>query len=278
MSDVLLIGAGGWLGRRIRDALGDVRTFAARSVLADGARALAAALEDREVVVVNAAGVRSGRAAEMWAANRDLPRLIAEAVSRAGGHMVHLGSAAEHAVAAGDGVPGSPPPSEYGRSKLAGTLAALETGCATVLRVYNVASSPPQPGSPLEDLVDRIRVGLTEGRVELWSASTVRDWVTPRFVALSAVRAADLQTPGAFDVCSGVGVAMADAVRSAIALLSSDAEVVDLRAAEPTTVVGRPGPWHEVSGLAEEMSASILGGLLRSGVAESGPDARERGV
>lgn len=268
MTRTVLVGASGWLGTYLRSSLGEVDVVSARAVIENGEGALEGLLSEPSTVVVNAAGARGGPDDVMARVNGDLPKILARAAERAGGHLVHLGSAAEYGIrreaeAYGeDDVPA--PVSAYGTTKLAGTQAALDTGCATVLRVFNVAASPPQDGSPLSDVVERIRSGAPTGVVQLWSAATVRDWVPVTFVVESVRRAVQIRPVGLFNVCSGHGVRMGDAAARALALAGTPAEVVDLAASPATVVVGRPDRWRASSDLVSEFGTEEMARMMSS--------------
>lgn len=265
---VVLVGASGWLGGPLREVLGDVVPVPAREVLATDGAAVAAVLA-RGGCVVNAAGARGGDPDLMHTLNARLPEILADEVTRANGHLVHLGSAAEYGLGHGGGVlhEGSPavPGSDYGRTKLAGTEAALASSSATVLRVFNVASAVPQAGTPLADILDRVLAANQTGTdVELLSADTVRDWVRRGFVARSVLAAVEHRPAGVFNVASGVGVRMGDAVEEAVRRLGSSGRVVDLGVYPASTVIGGPDRWADASGLRETVTAVDLGGLLWS--------------
>jgi nucleoside-diphosphate-sugar epimerase len=273
---IALVGASGFLGRELSAVLGDVLPVRARDVLdSDGA-----ALQDvlaRGGVVVNAAGARSGDLPTLRLLNVELPRLLSAVVERAGGHLVHLGSAAEYGTDQPDGwcdeTSEPRPGSDYGRTKLEGTEHALSTGRATVLRVFNVAAEPPQDGSPLADIASRVADARAGGVVRLLSGRTARDWVRPSFVAASVAYAAEHRPTGLYNVCSGTAVRMSDMVHEALALLGSEATVEDEQRFPATSVVGRPERWASESGLAEAVDAADLGALIRRTVEQP---ARER--
>lgn len=277
MSGPVLIGASGWLGGSVRKRLPDAPVVSAQDVLVRGPAALRPLLVGDHPVVINVAGVRHGDRETLWHLNADLPGILTEEITRVQGHLVHLGSAAEYGTAQRGGlcreeaVPA--PESEYGRSKLAGTLRALASDRATVLRVFNVAADRPQPGSPLSDVLERLRAGVALGQdIELLASSTVRDWVRPEFVCDSVVWAAAHAPIGVFNVCSGVGVPIGDVVQEAARLLGSRSRVKDLGAFPPSTVIGSPDRWHAVSGLSEHVTTALLAWLLSSAAAARSPD------
>jgi nucleoside-diphosphate-sugar epimerase len=267
MTAVVLIGASGWFGRRLRDRLPGCTVVAADDILRTEGAALPPLLGDRDTVIVNAAGARHGTEEVMQRLNVDLPTLLGDAVARDGGHVVHLGSAAEYGLDQPDGVchesADALPGSDYGRTKLAGTQRLLGGGLATVLRVFNVAADPPQEGSPLADVVARIAAAIARGAdVEVVSAGTVRDWVSADFVCASVVHAAEVRPAGVYNLCSGAGVRMGDAVEEALNAIGVAVGVRDLAMAPATVVIGTPDRWRSTSGLAEAFGLTELAGVL----------------
>lgn len=252
---VLLVGASGWIGRQLaRDSERRVEVVPARTVLNSDGGVLSALVRSPHPLVINAAGLKAGNPEDLHEVNVHLVEVLASWLGPVGGHLVHLGSAAEYGLGQPDGYCDESaecaPESPYGRTKLMGTQVALDSGCATVLRLFNILSVPPQPGSPLEDVSLRTRAAIRSGSdVELMSAQTVRDWVPIDFVLASVTSAVSHRPHGVFNVCSGVGVGMGDAVNEACRLLSSASRVRDLRQVPATTVVGSPEAWRALSGL-----------------------------
>lgn len=274
---VLLIGASGWLGRRILKAIPEARTLPAMTVIADAA-AVRGALMEGTTVVVNAAGARRGDPAELERWNVMLPTMLAHACSELGGHLVHLGSAAEYGMQQPDGwcteSAVAAPESDYGRTKLAGSLAALTAPSATVLRVFNLAGEPPQAGTPFADVIDRTREALLRGeRARLVAPGTVRDWVAPDFVVGSVVAAAAQRPVGLFNLCSGVGVEFGAAVTEALRLLGSDAGV-EAGGASSGPIVGDPSRWAAASGIAEQLTTAKLASVIARNVDSLLPERR----
>ncbi|GCD20837.1 NAD-dependent epimerase/dehydratase family protein [Cellulomonas algicola] len=261
----VLVGASGHLGTVVADLLGDVVAVPARDVLERGPDAMRGVVRPG-AVVVNAAGARRGEPEALRRLNVELVAALVTVVDETSGHLVQLGSAAEYGTAqpgglcAEDAEPA--PESPYGVTKAEGTQCALASGRATVLRVFNVASEPPQDGTPLADVVARVARARAGSPVELISAATVRDWVRPSFVARSVERAVRLRPVGVFNVASGEGVAMGDAVAGALDLLGVPAGVHDLAAAPASTVVGTADLWRSTSGLAEAVTTSDLAALV----------------
>jgi len=267
MTAVVLIGGSGWLGGHLRAEFPDAEIVSATEALAsDGLAVLRQMTADRQVIV-NAAGALSGNADTMMQLNSALPGILARAAENVGGHVVHLGSAAEYGMTQPGGWcdedATAHPTSDYGRTKLEGTVKALNYGHTTVLRVFNVAGCPPQVGSPLEDIAQRLRIAVERGSdVELLSAGTVRDWVTPTFICASVAAAANGRIRGLFNVASGVGVRMGDAVETAIKMIRVQARTIDLARVAASTVVGNPERWRAASGLADVVTTEQLARIL----------------
>jgi len=182
---------------------------------------------------------------------------LARFTAEHGGHLVQVGSAAEYGLAPGaewvSAETPCNPTSDYGITKLGGSPSALEHGHGIVLRPLNVYDSPPQAGSPLADIQQRILTGVREGKsVEVLSAGKRRDYVSREFVAASiewAARHPDVC--GAFSVSSGDAVGVGEIAEAVIGLMKSDVEVTDLQVFPPTTIAADPQPWANVSGLRE---------------------------
>lgn len=224
----LLIGAAGFLGRHVREAVAadgwHVRpTSRAGRDPVDlspaGFTRLAALLADwRPHAVINCAGAVSGDPAELIAANTTGPALLVRAMLAHApwARLVHLGSAAEYGVCE----PDTPiteaqlprPVGVYGVSKLAGTQ-AVELGRAAgldavVLRVFNPIGRGLPPSSLPGRLVAEFAGAGERGEIKTGPLDAVRDFVDARDVAgavLAAITAATVATP-VLNVAGGRGV------------------------------------------------------------------------
>ncbi|MFD7502881.1 NAD-dependent epimerase/dehydratase family protein [Streptomyces sp. NPDC059850] len=192
--------------------------------LAEALRALA------PDAVINCAGAVGGGAVALTGTNARGPAVLCAALAAAapGARLVHLGSAAEY----GPGAPGRPlgesastrPLGLYGASKLAGTLAVLDSGLdAVALRVFN----PLGPGSPAASLPGRLaaelRLAMRDGALDAMDAaepdatvrvgdlSAHRDFVDVRDVARAAGLAAT--EPGELPRLLNIGGGKARPVR-----------------------------------------------------------------
>ena len=257
---IMIIGASGYLGRHVRDAVGaaglEVST-AGRSPLpdspvhylvdlaTDSPAAVAATLaEQAPDVVVNCAGATGGDVGTLAAANVTGTATLVSALRRTGRsiRLVHLGSAAEY----GPSEPGTAvaesdparPAGAYGATKLAATR-LVELGRVTgldavVLRVFN----PVGPGAPDTilpgRLVAELRRATADGDdVRLGPLDAVRDFVDARDVADAAVAAAVAPAlPAAvINVGSGTGVPVRTLVRELVAISGYDGSVTERAAA-----------------------------------------------
>jgi nucleoside-diphosphate-sugar epimerase len=234
MRRVLVIGAGGYLGRNVLDLLRTqpdllVRT-ASRSAPAggldirldiaetDGTGLDAILAKERPDVVVNCAGAVGGSDADLTAANATGPANLVSALVRIcpGARLIHLGSAAEYG-ATEVGVPVTEdvigePVGAYGHSKLAGTrlvVLARRAGLDTVvLRVFNpIGRNAPASSFPGR-VVRELRRALAEGDdIRMGPLDSVRDFVDVRDIAeavLASVNAASLDHP-ILNLAGGVG-------------------------------------------------------------------------
>jgi NDP-hexose 4-ketoreductase len=256
-----LIGYRGWLGRSIHESLPEAVGISAADLLESGAQAVPAVAPAS--VIINAAGAKNADEATLQRLNVDLPALLAGLAHASGARVVHVGSAAEYGLHASR----SPlseathcmPDSEYGRTKLEGTRVLAQSGHACVLRLFNIVSAPPQPGSPLSDVLARVQSGVVAGApIELLSAGTGRDWVSKDFVVRSILRAAEGDVTGIFNIASGRLTIMRDLAKALARELGSDAPIDDIARFPATSITGDPTLWREASGLAEALSPSEL--------------------
>ncbi len=232
MRRVLVIGAGGYLGRNVLDLFRTqpdllVRT-ASRSApagaldiqldMADVARLATVLTRERPDIVVNCAGAVGGSDAELTAANVTGPANLVTALARLrpGSRLIHLGSAAEYGVT-DIGVPvtedvAGEPVGAYGHSKLAGTQLVVlgrKAGLDTlVLRVFNPIGPNAPAGSFPGRVVRELRRATTENDdIHLGPLGSVRDFVDVRDIAeavLASVNAPNLDRP-ILNLASGVG-------------------------------------------------------------------------
>jgi len=261
-----LIGGTGYLGSRIAAAVPQpllVPDDVARAE-PDTLRRYLTALQP--ATIINAAGLVRGAGDDLWAANAVLPATAAAAANDVGAHLIHVGSAAEygfHPEVERYGEDLTPQPvGSYGQSKAAGTESALTAASVTVFRLFNLATNPTRPGTPLDDVAGRLHAAVRERTdVQLYAPHTVRDWVVPEFLVTSVVHAVANRPLGLWNVCSGVGVSFHDAVRAALRHLGVTADIL-AESADATRVVGDPTRWTATSGLQTAMSAETLGRLL----------------
>jgi NDP-hexose 4-ketoreductase len=273
---VAVLGGGGWLGRALIEQLasdgrpGLLVPPREQVATADPADLRALLRPAPDLVVVNLVGARRGTPAELAAANAELPARLVEALAGSGAHLVHAGSAAEY------GDPGSSDPvgerhaahpaGDYGRTKLAGSLAVLTHPQACVLRVFNIVGRDLPDGSVVAEILAKVaRARATGGAVELLSAQDVRDYVRRDFVLASIRHALGARTAGLFNVCSGTGVSY-EALVEALAEATGGTLPVHDRA-EPgiRAVVGDPAAWREASGLAERLDATAIARIVVTG-------------
>lgn len=258
-----LVGYRGWLGRSIHAVLPEAVGVSAGDLLELGVRAFPAQAIPPTSVIINVAGAKNGGDALLHRLNARLPALLADLAQASGAKVVHVGSAAEYGLHAAlspvSEVTECMPDSEYGRTKLEGTRVLVHSGHACVLRLFNIVSAPPQPGSPLADVLERVRTGVVAGvPIELLSAGTGRDWVSKDFVVRSVLRAAEGDLTGIFNIASGRLTIMRDLATALARELGSHALIEDIARFPATAISGDPMLWREASGLAEALSPSEL--------------------
>ncbi|MCH6162421.1 NAD-dependent epimerase/dehydratase family protein [Streptomyces marispadix] len=230
---VLLLGAGGYLGRFVADrlladpavqltALGRNDDADVRFDLSTGSPGALTRFLDavHPGVVINCAGATRGGARELTRHNTVSTATVCESLRRSGcgARLVHIGCAAEYGPStSGSSIgetaaprPGGP----YGVSKLAATELVLASGLdAVVLRVFSPAGPGTPAGSPLGRLAEGMRraMQLGESELRLGGLSVQRDFVDVRDIA-RAVHAASLSAAqGVVNIGTGRAVRLRDA-------------------------------------------------------------------
>lgn len=252
---IVVVGQG-WVGRRLVDALRDVDVAASGwspTRVPNGAKRTASLLKllDRspDTVVVNAAGRTRGTLAELVDANVTFPTWLAELLNEAGSRLVHLGSAAEYGATTSDEPiredATAHPSTDYGRTKLDGTLSVLgrgHPGSTIVLRPFNLVGPGAPPGSPVAEFAAAIEaLDSSGGSVEVRWPATVRDFTTVGQLATSLVGllSAD-EHPPIVNVCSGVGVRFDAVIQALGRRIGRQVVVASLRRPGIPSVVGDP--------------------------------------
>ncbi|MGK5534002.1 NAD-dependent epimerase/dehydratase family protein [Streptomyces sp. URMC 129] len=259
---VLLLGAGGYLGRFVADrlladpavqltALGRGDDADVRFDLSTGSPGALTRFLDavHPGVVVNCAGAIRGTASELARHNTVATATLCESMRRSGcrARLVHIGCAAEYGPSqtgssiAEDAVarPGGP----YGVSKLAATELVLGSGLdAIVLRVFSPTGPGTPAGSPLGRLADSLRRAMQHGdsELKLGGLGVQRDFVDVRDVA-RAVHAATLSAAqGVVNIGTGHAVRLRDAAAALARISGYGGTLLELE--------GPPAPRHPPAG------------------------------
>jgi nucleoside-diphosphate-sugar epimerase len=246
---ILVLGASGFLGSHIVDALAEVDGVVelvnvARTVpdgapgawqaldLAAGSRALDGLVADvGPDVVVNAAGRTTGSATELDELNtamvEQLLGVMLRRVPRA--RLVHLGSAAEYGPA-DEGHQTTEedeprPVGAYGRTKLAATELVRDAGSrgldTVVLRVFNPIGARMDartlPGNAAALIAAAVATG--HDRIELGPLDASRDFVAATDVASSVVAA--MRVPSAGGAILNVGTGSSHLTRELVTRLAT---------------------------------------------------------
>ncbi|GJF29962.1 reductase [Kitasatospora sp. NE20-6] len=261
---MLLLGADGYIGRRVADRLlaeSDLQvTVLGRRDSADirfdltaGSPGALSRFLDAVApqVVINCAGATYGSSRSLIRSNTLAVATVCEAIrrSREPARLVHVGSAAEY----GPMQPGAPiaesteprPVGPYGVSKLAGTELVLASGLdAAVLRVFDVVG----PGAPSASLFGRLADGLRraleqdELQVRMPDLSGYRDFVDVRDVARAVQSAAVSAATGVINIGSGHAVRARDAAH--LLVRASGFEGIVAEDGRPVLVPGQAGEYH----------------------------------
>ncbi|GAA4863561.1 NAD(P)-dependent oxidoreductase [Kitasatospora terrestris] len=246
---VLLLGADGFIGRRVADRLlaedGLQTTVLGRRDSADirfdlttGSPGALARFLDAVApqVVINCAGATYGTSRALIRANTLAVATVCEAIrrSREPARLVHIGSAAEYGPVPPAGpIPESAEPrpvGPYGVSKLAGTELVLASGLdALVLRIFDVVG----PGSPTASLFGRLAEGLRraleqdEHQVRMPDLSGYRDFVDVRDVARAVQAAAVSAATGVINIGSGHAVRAREAAQLLVRASGFEGQVTE---------------------------------------------------
>lgn len=236
---ILLFGSGGFIGRHVREALGDdvVEVPRERIDLTTASHDDLTGLlyEVAPDTIVNCAGATTGDAQTLTRTNvAGVARLLCAVTTAAPkARFVHVGCAAEYG-----GTPmGSPigeetecrPAGDYGVTKLAATelvrAAAADGLDAVALRVFSVIGA----GAPPKSLPMRLARGLREeGDLVVGGLEVYRDFVDVRDVARAvalAVRASGTLPP-VLNVGSGRATAVRDLITTLVEIARPGTRVV----------------------------------------------------
>jgi dTDP-4-dehydrorhamnose reductase len=243
----LITGAGGQLGHHLVTALAGEDVVAltrAQLDVTDGAAVDAAVEAHRPSVVVNAAGYTSVDAAERdtagaFAANASAPRLLATALRRAGGRLIHVST--DYVFDGAAGIPYEPgdrtmPRSVYGQSKLDGELAVLQT-LSDASHVVRTAWVYGGPGANFVDTMRRLERQRDTVEVvddQVGSPTWVRDLAH----ALVALGRSEVP-PGVLHYVNSGQASWCELAREVFRLVGADPARVH---AVGTEASGRPSP------------------------------------
>lgn len=237
MTRILVTGAAGVIGRDVMARLAgdDVHTVGrsdarrARHHRADLASSDDANTVVRAVAPAAILHLAGGRRTDVRALYRDnvvATANLVDAASRLDDPpiVVIAGSAAEYGEAGwDDAIPEDAPlapVTSYGRAKAAATLVAQALAGSqvplTIARLFNVVSSDLPDSTPLGNIRRQLLVGSgSRRRVRCGRLDIVRDFVPSSFVADVLIRLVRTPHAGVVNVCSGVGIQLADIVAAA---------------------------------------------------------------
>jgi nucleoside-diphosphate-sugar epimerase len=277
---ILVTGSSGLFGRALTSRLLDEQRAYSAAVgdLRDRAVAVAAVEACRPEVVVHLAGGRGKDRMDLYERNvlTTINVIEAAALSQPVPAVIVMGSAAEYG--AGGGKPLSEddplrPLSDYGIAKVAQTTLALAMGerlavPVTVLRPFN----PVSPELGREVALGNARAQLLDGsgptrQLRLGRLDVIRDYVPIDVIVEAIVRVIDRPYPGgAINVCSGIGILLADIVaamaeRLNVSLITEvDENLSQLPA--PDAVIGDAACMERLLALHASPTPRLLAGIL----------------
>jgi nucleoside-diphosphate-sugar epimerase len=222
ITQAFVLGAGGFLGRRILAEVGvrysPLRVSQVRDEndLPRFEREVEHLLKHNpQAAMVNCIGIREASLDLMTVLHAGIPESLARVAELHDARLIHFGSAAETIQLAQkeSGGIGTPPAAmlAYGMTKRAGTEACLAYENTTVLRVYNLHGLPHQSSSGLHQLCRSVRIAL-DGGVQPSLIDTTRDYVHWQTVRLALNTALDFNSSSLIEVCSGFGIAMSEII------------------------------------------------------------------
>jgi nucleoside-diphosphate-sugar epimerase len=278
-SYVVVVGATGWMGRRLVARAGE-RGLLGAAVSRQGDVVgswpshplddLVKLATRPGAVVLNAAGATSGDETTLHQANVELVERLAGTCKEVGARLVTLGSAAEYGAPIGLLTAESDeaqPTSPYGRSKLAATQTVLRhvnAGlCATVIRMFNLVGADRPGVDPISDFARAVNALPTSGgAVHPYDSSLVRDLT-------GLDQAADLvldlcqhvgEAP-VVNLCSGRGVSFHDLIEAMAAVRGVPVRIEDTSPGGIPRVVGDPRLLFRLVGVREPQTVSELAAL-----------------
>ncbi|MFC4454941.1 NAD(P)-dependent oxidoreductase [Deinococcus sonorensis] len=236
----LLIGAGGFLGRHIRQVLETAGVTVQLPPSGDLNRCASAelqALVSSVDAVVNAAGRTAGSLPDLVQANVLLPARLVEAAAASGVRLVHLGSAAEYGAGTGAPVRESDPCQplgSYGISKLAGTqlvVQAVATGQlrGTVLRVFNPLGAGMPAGTLPGRAVQQLQQARSHPQAELHFGplGQRRDFLDARDVGRAVLHVLHTESPALLNVGLGETLSGRELVAALVELSGFRGRIVE---------------------------------------------------
>ena len=270
MAQIVVLGSDGWLGSNIHrfyghDSIGFTGAEVRKLLLTNNLRNTFLNIHKmtNNMTIINAIGSRYGDKSQMLDANSETPHKLSEIVSSLDLHFVHFGSAAEYQINSKklriDESMTTLPPSEYGKSKLAGSIKVLEHPRSLVLRLFNVVGPNLPSQNPLIDIRLKIEAALINSEApQLLNSFTVRDFISINLFLRTLKFSVDKKLTGVYNVCSGLPVSFGDIALEIARRLGSIAPVESQLSDQSDFIVGDPRKIRSVSGIYEDVDTSAV--------------------
>ena len=270
MAQIVVLGSDGWLGSNIHrfyghDSIGFTGAEVRKLLLTNNLRNTFLNINKmtNNITIINAIGSRYGDKSQMLDANSETPHKLSKIVSSLDLHFVHFGSAAEYQINSKklriDESMTTLPSSEYGKSKLAGSIKVLEHPRSLVLRLFNVVGPNLPSQNPLIDIRLKIEAALINSEApQLLNSFTVRDFISINLFLRTLKFSVDKKLTFVYNVCSGLPVSFGDIALEIARRLGSIAPVESQLSDQSDFIVGDPRKIRSVSGIYEDVDTSAV--------------------
>ena len=270
MAQIVVLGSDGWLGSNIHrfyglNSIGFSGSEVRNLLYTNNLRKTFLSIQEMKsnISIINAIGSRYGDENQMRDANTETPRKLSEIASSLNLHFVHFGSAAEYQINSEklriNESMNTLPSSEYGKSKLAGSIKVLEHPRSLVLRLFNVVGPNLPPQNPLIDIRLKFEAALMNSEaLQVRNALTVRDFISLNLFLRTLKFSIENKLKGVFNVCSGEPVSFG-AIAREIAQRADCTRPIESQIIDSNDViVGDPTKLRSISGINEYVDAGTV--------------------
>jgi len=270
VAQIVVLGSDGWLGSNIHqfyghDSVGFSGAEVRKLLLMNNLRNTFLDIHKmtNQITIINAIGSRYGDKSQMLDANTEAPHKLSEIASSLDLHFVHFGSAAEYQINSEklriNESMSTLPSSDYGKSKLAGSMKVLEHPKSLVLRLFNVVGLNLPSQNPLIDIRLKVEAAkMNSEALQLRNSSTVRDFISIDLFLRTLKFSIENKLNGVFNVCSGEPISFGE-IAQEIATRTDCTKPIESKMTDPADfIVGDPSKLRSISGINEYVDASTI--------------------